>query len=69
MSFAVVCIVALAALGLVAAVASRLQGGDDAEITTGHDCSTCLSADDGSCKLHCLMEEKARSSQTKQESE
>lgn len=59
MSFAVVCIVALAALGVVAAVASRFQGGDD-EITLGHDCSTCSSADDGSCQLHCMMEEKKR---------
>lgn len=59
MSFAVVCIVALAMLGIVAAIASRLQGGDD-DISTGHDCSTCLSADDGSCKLHCLMEERRR---------
>lgn len=59
MSFAVVCIVALAALGVVAAIASRFQGGDD-EITLGHDCSTCSSADDGSCQLHCMMEEKKR---------
>jgi hypothetical protein len=59
MDFAVVCIVALVGLGLVAAIASRLQGGSD-EITTGHDCSTCTSADDGSCQLHCLMEEKKK---------
>ena len=59
MSFAVVCIGALVVLGLIAAIASRMQGGDD-EITVGHDCSTCTSADDGSCKLHCLMEEKQK---------
>jgi len=59
MSFAVVCIIALAVLGVVAAVASWLQGGSD-EIAVGHDCSTCTSADDGSCKLHCLMEEKKK---------
>lgn len=62
MSFVVVCIIALAALAVVAAVASRLQGGSD-EISTGHDCSTCTSADDGSCQLHCLMEEKKRATQ------
>ena len=61
MSFAVVCIIALVLLGIVAAVASRLQGGSD-EVAVGHDCSTCTSADDGSCKLHCLMEEKKKQS-------
>ena len=59
MSFAVLCLGALAALGLVAAIASHFQGGDDA-IQVGHDCNSCTSADDGSCKLHCLMEEKKR---------
>ena len=57
MSFAVLCISALAILGIVAATASYLQGGDDA-VTAGHDCSSCTSANDGSCKLHCLMEER-----------
>ena len=64
MSFAVVCIVALVVLGVVAAVASRFQGGSD-EIAVGHDCSTCTSADDGSCKLHCLMEEARKSEKLK----
>lgn len=59
MSFAVVCLGALVVLGLVAAVATRFQGGSD-EITTGHDCSSCTSANDGSCQLHCLMEEKRK---------
>ena len=59
MSFAVVCIGALIVLGLIAAVASHFQSGDD-EITVGHDCSTCTSANDGSCKLHRLMEEKKK---------
>ena len=58
MSFAVVCIGSLLVLGLIAAVASLLQGGND-EITVGHDCNTCTAADDGSCKLHCLMKEKS----------
>ena len=59
MSFAVVSIGALIALGIVAAIASRLQGGND-EITVGHDCSSCTSANDGSCQLHCLIEEKKK---------
>lgn len=57
MSFAVLCIGALAILGIVAAVASYIQGGDDV-VTAGHDCNSCTSANDGSCKLHCLMEER-----------
>lgn len=59
MSFVVVCIVALAILGILAAIASFLQGGDE-QVSVGHDCSTCTSADDGSCQLHCLMEEKKK---------
>ena len=43
----------------VSTIASYFQGGDD-EIAVGHDCSTCTSADDGSCKLHCLMEERKK---------
>lgn len=59
MDFALVCIVALLALGVIAAVASRLQGGSDDDIHVGaHDCSSCSQADNGSCKLHCLLEEK-----------
>jgi len=66
MSFAVLSIVALLLLGVVAAVASYFQGGDD-EIAVGHDCSTCTSADDGSCKLHCIIEEKRRSGELRGE--
>lgn len=59
MDFALVSIGALLALGVVAAIASRLQGGSDDDIQVGaHDCSSCAQADDGSCKLHCLLEEK-----------
>lgn len=64
MSFAVLSIAALLLLGVVAAVASFFQGGND-EIAVGHDCSTCTSADDGSCKLHCLIEEKRRNEELK----
>ena len=58
MDFVLVSIVALVGLGIVAAVASRLQGGSDDVLTVGHDCSSCSQADDGSCKIHCLLEEK-----------
>jgi len=64
MSFAVLSIAALLLLGVVAAVASFFQGGND-EIAVGHDCSTCTSADDGSCKLHCLIEEKRKNEELK----
>lgn len=57
MSFALVCIALLVALGIVAAIASHFQGGDD-EITVGHDCSSCASKDNGECKIACLIEEK-----------
>jgi hypothetical protein len=57
MDFAVVCIGALVGLGLVAAIAQKFQGGDD-EIKVGHDCSNCTEAEEGSCKIHCLMEEQ-----------
>ena len=57
MEFALVCITGLVALGIIAAVASHFQGGDD-EIITGNDCSTCSSKDRGECKIACLLEEK-----------
>ena len=54
MDFVLICIGALLLLGGVAALLSR---GDDTPIQQGHDCSTCLSKDDGSCKIKCLMDE------------
>ena len=57
MDFLLIVILSLVALGIVAAIASRLQGGSD-EITTGHDCSTCSAKDEGECKIACLLEEK-----------
>jgi hypothetical protein len=61
MSFVLICIGALVALGLVAAVASALtKGGTDAPVVEGHDCSTCSSVASGECKIGCLMEEKKR---------
>jgi len=57
MTFALVCIGMLAALGLVALIANKFDKGEDM-IQEGHDCSTCTAADEGSCKIHCLLEEK-----------
>lgn len=59
MSFAVVCIGMIVVLGLIAAVANRFDKGDDT-VRQGHDCSTCTEAEEGSCKIHCLMEEADR---------
>ena len=57
MSFALVCIGMLVVLGVVAAIVSHFQGGDD-EVTVGHDCASCTSKASGECKIACLMEEK-----------
>ncbi len=56
MNFAIVCIGMLVALGIIAAIASHFDKGEE-KITHGHDCSTCTAADEGDCKIHCLMEE------------
>jgi hypothetical protein len=61
MEFALVCVLLLALLGVVAAVATVLsRGGTDDPVVDGHDCSTCSSVATGECKLGCLMEEKKR---------
>ncbi len=61
MEFALICIGALVALGVVAALASMLtKGGTDAPVNEGHDCSSCSSVATGECKIGCLMEEKKR---------
>ena len=67
MSFALICIGMLVGLGVVAAVATWLSGSDDEPIVTGHDCASCASADDGSCKLACLLEEKKRHERNNQD--
>ena len=59
MSFAVVCIGMIVALGIVAAVANKFDKGEDT-VKQGHDCSTCTEADEGNCKIHCLLEEKKK---------
>lgn len=57
--FAVVCIGMLAGLAGIALVANYFDKGDD-QIEVGHDCSNCSAADEGACKIHCLLEEKQR---------
>lgn len=59
MAFGIVCMIALAALAVLAGVANYFDLGDDT-IETGHDCSTCTAADEGTCKIHCLIEEKRK---------
>ncbi len=58
MSFLLICVIAIVALGVVAAIAS--WGSTDDPIVEGDDCATCTSKNDGSCKIACLMEEKKR---------
>ena len=56
MTFAVVCIGLIVAVGVIALVANYFDKGEDT-IVEGHDCSTCTEADKGDCKIHCLIEE------------
>jgi hypothetical protein len=55
MSFAIVCIGLIVLVGVIAFVANYFDKGEDT-IVEGHDCSTCTAADEGACKIHCLME-------------
>ena len=57
MTFAAVCIGMIVGLALIAGIANYFDKGEDT-IEVGHDCSTCTAADEGSCKIHCLLEEK-----------
>ena len=59
MEFAIVCIGMIVVLGIVAAVANKFDKGND-DVKLGHDCSTCTEAEEGNCKIHCLMEEVER---------
>ena len=59
MDFVWGCIGMIVVLGIVAAVANHFDQGKDT-IEQGHDCSTCTAAQDESCKLHCLMEERKK---------
>jgi hypothetical protein len=60
MTFALVCIGMIVGLGVIALIANKFDKGEDV-IEQGHDCSTCTAADEGSCKIHCLLEEKKKS--------
>ena len=59
MTFALVCIGMIVGLGVIALIANKFDKGEDV-IEQGHDCSTCTAADEGSCKIHCLLEEKKK---------
>lgn len=59
MEFILVCVLGIVALGVIAAIASRLQGGDDTVQET-HDCASCSAVASGECKIGCLIEEKKR---------
>ena len=59
MEFALVCIGLIVGLGIVAWIANHFDKGDD-EITVAHDCATCTAAQEGDCKIHCLIEEKKK---------
>ena len=61
MQFALICIGALVALGIMAALASMLtKGGTDEPVVEAHDCASCSSKVSGDCKIACLIEEKKR---------
>ena len=57
MEFALVCIGMIVGLGVIAWIANHFDKGSDT-IATGHDCSSCTAAQEGDCKIHCLLEEK-----------
>ena len=57
MTFALVCIGMIVGLGIFAWIANYFDKGSDT-IATGHDCSSCTAAQEGDCKIHCLLEEK-----------
>lgn len=68
MKFAIVCFIALLVLGVVAAIASFFQKGDD-EVIEAHDCASCSAVADGSCKIGCLMEKKRQKDNKKENKE
>jgi len=49
----------LVVLGIIAGVANYFDKGDD-KVEVGHDCANCSAADEGACKIRCLLEEKQR---------
>ena len=68
MQFVIICLLSLLGLGIVAAVASMLtKGGTDEPIVEAHDCASCSSVATGECKIGCLLEEKRRKEQQKED--
>ena len=57
MEFVLVCIGMIVGLGIFAWIANYFDKSDDT-IAMGHDCSTCTAAQEGDCKIHCLLEGK-----------
>ena len=57
MEFALVCLGLIVGVGVIAWIANHFDKGDDT-IEVGHDCSTCTAAQEGDCKIRCLLEEK-----------
>jgi len=57
MQFVIVCILLIVGLAVVALIANKFDSGEDV-IQEGHDCSTCTAANEGDCKIHCLIEEQ-----------
>ena len=53
------CIGMIVVVGAIALIANHFDKGDD-EITVAHDCATCTAAQEGDCKIHCLLEEKKK---------
>ena len=61
MQFVLISIISLAALGIIAALASIFtKGGTDEPIVEARDCSTCSSVATGECKIGCRLEERKR---------
>ena len=56
MQFVIVCILLIVGLAVVALIANVFDSSDDV-IQEGHDCSSCTSAQEGDCKIHCLIKE------------
>ena len=59
MEFALVCIGMIVVVGVIALIANHFDKGDDT-VTVAHDCATCSAAQEGDCKIHCLLEEKKK---------
>lgn len=61
MEFVVICLFALLALGVVAALVSALtKGSTDAPVVEAENCGSCSSMASGECKIGCLMQEKKK---------